>query len=93
MPTWTAETGWRVGMRVLDGKGPKIDPVMVPVPSVTGTDLAGLYQACMKPDSASIFPVMKQDPLPTDLMNAYFSKAGEVGPYDYSKTPSACAGA
>jgi ribose transport system substrate-binding protein len=91
MPSWTAETGWRVGMRALAGKGPKLNTLMVPVPQVTQSMLPQLYEPCMKPDSASVFPVMPSDPLPGNLMDAYFAKPGEVGPYDYSKIPSACA--
>jgi len=91
MPSWTAETGWRVGMRLLAGKGPKLSTIMVPVPKVTQDDLAQLFEPCMKPDSADVFPVMKEDPLPNDLMDAYFNKPGEVGPYDYAEIPGACA--
>lgn len=92
MPSWTAETGWRVGMRLLDGKGPKLTTLMVPVPKVTQDTLPQLYKPCMQPDSASVFPVMPEDPLPADLMDAYFTQPGEVGPYDYSKIPDPCAG-
>lgn len=93
MPTWTAETAWRAGMRTLAGNGPKIDPIMVPVPQVDQSTLPKLYQPCMKPDSASVFPVVPNDPLPNSLMGAYFEKPGAVGPYDYAKTPGPCAGA
>lgn len=93
MPSWTAETGWRVGMRLLAGEGPKLTTLMVPVPKVTQSDLSKLYQPCMTPTSGNVFPVMPSDPLPPNLMDAYFNKSGEVGPYDYSKIPSACASA
>jgi ribose transport system substrate-binding protein len=89
-PTWTAETGWRVGMRTLAGKGPKIDPIMVPIPTVSQSDLTSLYKSCMTPTSSSVFPVSAKDPLPGDLMDAYFTKKGEVGPYSYAKTRSPC---
>lgn len=89
-PSWTAETGWRVGMRTLAGKGPKIDPIMVPIPTVSQSELPSLYQSCMTPTSSSVFPVVKSDPLPEALMNAYFEKPGEVGPYSYSDIPSPC---
>lgn len=91
-PSWTAETGWRVGMRTLAGEGPKIDPIMVPIPTVTEADLPALYKPCMTPTSSSVFPVSPKDPLPANLMNAYFSKPGEVGPYSYADMPPACAG-
>ena len=92
-PSWTAETGWRVGMRTLAGDGPKIDPIMVPIPTVSQVQLASLYKSCMTPTSASVFPVSPQDPLPGSLMDAYFTKPGEVGPYSYANTPDPCAGA
>jgi ribose transport system substrate-binding protein len=90
-PSWTAETGWRVGMRTLAGNGPKIDPIMVPIPTVSQSDLASLYKPCMTPTSSSVFPVSPQDPLPGRLMDAYFNKPGEVGPYSYANLPAACA--
>lgn len=92
MPSWTAETGWRVGMRTLAGNGPKMTPIIVPIPPVTQADLPKLYEPCMTPSSSSVFPVVKEDPLPEELMNAYFTTAGEVGPYQYSNTPRPCAG-
>jgi ribose transport system substrate-binding protein len=92
-PSWTAETGWRVGMRTLAGNGPKIDPIMVPIPAVSQSDLAKLYKPCMTPTSASVFPVVSQDPLPKNLMDAYFRKPGEIGPYIYANTPDPCASA
>lgn len=92
MPSWTAETGWRVGMRLLAGEGPKLTTLMVPVPTVTQADLPKLYQPCMTPSSSNVFPVTPTDPLPTKLMDAYFNKPGEVGPYSYSKIPGPCAG-
>lgn len=93
MPSWTADTGFRVGMRLLAGKDPKLSTLMVPVPKVTQSMLPQLYKPCMKPDSANVFPVMPNDPLPNNLMDAYFEKPGAVGPYSYSKIPDACAGA
>lgn len=92
MPSWTAETGWRVGMRTLAGNGPKMTPIIVPIPPVTEADLPELYESCMTPTSSDVFPVVKEDPLPEELMNAYFTKPGEVGPYKYSNVPMPCAG-
>jgi ribose transport system substrate-binding protein len=89
-PSWTAETGWRVGMRTLAGEGPKIDPILVPIPTVSQSDLASLYKPCMTPTSSSVFPVSATDPLPENLMDTYFTKKGEVGPYSYAKTPDPC---
>lgn len=89
-PSWTAETGWRAGIRTLAGEGPKIDPIMVPIPTVSQSELASLYKPCMTPTSSSVFPVSPQDPLPTKLMNAYFTKSGKVGPYNYADMPQPC---
>jgi ribose transport system substrate-binding protein len=77
-------------MRILAGEGPKLNIIMVPVPKVTQADLPKMYEKCMTPNSVSAFPVVPKDPLPTPLMNAYFRKPGEVGPFDYKKTPRAC---
>jgi len=91
MPTWTAQTGFNVAMRILSGQGPKLSTLMVPVPHVKTSDLAGMWKSCMTPTAGSIFPVVPKDPLPANLMNAYFSKGAPVGPFDYSKTPDPCA--
>jgi ribose transport system substrate-binding protein len=92
MPSWTAETGFRVGMRTLAGNGPKMTPIIVPIPPVSEADLPGLYESCMTPSSSDVFPVVKEDPLTEEDMDAYFTKPGEVGPYKYSNTPKPCAG-
>jgi len=91
MPTWTAQTGFNVAMRVLSGQGPKLSTLMVPVPHLTTADLAGMWKSCMTPTAGSIFPVVPRDPLPANLMNAYFNKGAPVGPFDYAKTPDPCA--
>jgi ribose transport system substrate-binding protein len=65
---------------------------MVPIPKVGQDDLEGLYESCMTADAASIFPVVAEDPLPSDLMDAYFTTAGAVGPFDYADSPDPCAG-
>jgi ribose transport system substrate-binding protein len=90
-PTWAAQTGFNVALRTLDGKGPKLSTMMVPIPAVTQSSLSGLYQSCMTPNTTSVFPVVKDDPLPSNLMDAYFDKSGNVGPFQYSLTPGACA--
>ncbi|HVX32264.1 MAG TPA: substrate-binding domain-containing protein [Solirubrobacterales bacterium] len=92
MPSWTAETGFRVGMRTLAGNGPKMTPIIVPIPPVTEADLPELYESCMTASSSDVFPVVKEDPLTEKLMDAYFTKPGEVGPYEYANTPKPCAG-
>lgn len=90
LPSWTAQTGFNIAMRILAGNGPTLSTLMVPVPKVTQDDLGGLYRSCMTPDAASVFPVVADDPLPADLMDAYFTTAGAVGPFDYANTPDPC---
>lgn len=89
-PNWTAQTGFNIAMRILQGNGPKLSTMMVPIPKVTEADLAGLYEDCMTADAASVFPVVKDDPLPSDLMDAYFTTPGAVGPFQYSESPDPC---
>jgi ribose transport system substrate-binding protein len=91
LPSWTAQTGFNIAMRVLEGNGPTLSTIMVPVPSIGQDDLEGMYAPCMTPSSTSVFPVAAEDPLPSDLMDAYFTTPGAVGPFDYADTPDACA--
>jgi ribose transport system substrate-binding protein len=92
MPTWTAHTLFRVGVRTLEGQEPKLNILMVPVPEVKQDELDAWYQSCMTPASSSIFPVAPEDPLPPALMNDYFKKPEPVAMFDYSNTPDPCAG-
>ena len=90
LPGWTAETLFRVGLRMLEGQKPKLNVLLIPIPPVSGASLGDWYQSCMTPDSVSVFPVPPTDPMPVDLMNAYFTNPAPVG-FDYSKVPGACA--
>lgn len=92
MPTWTAHTLFRVGVRVLEGQQPKLNMVMVPVPAVESDKLGDWYKSCMTPSSSSIFPVAPEDPLPPKLMDAYFKKPAAVELFDYAQTPDPCDG-
>ncbi|MGB3541102.1 MAG: substrate-binding domain-containing protein [Mesorhizobium sp.] len=91
MPSWTAQTLFRVGVRVLEGQKPKLNILMVPVPEVKQAELDKWYSSCMTPDSVSVFPVAPQDPLPNAMMDAYFEKPAAIALFDYSKTPDPCA--
>jgi ribose transport system substrate-binding protein len=91
LPSWTAQTLFRVAVRVLEGQQPKLNTLMIPIPAVHAADLGKWYSSCMTPDSVSVFPIAPQDPMPTDLMNAYFQKPAPIG-FDYAATPSPCAG-
>ena len=45
----------------------------------------------MTPDAVSVFPVPPTDPMPEDLLDAYFDGAKPSPGWDYAKTPDACA--
>lgn len=90
LPHWTAQTLFRVGVRMLDGQKPKLNTLMIPIPAVHNADLPNWYKDCMTPDAVSIFPVPPNDPMPEDLLNAYFDNAKPTPGWDYSKTPDAC---
>jgi ribose transport system substrate-binding protein len=91
LPHWTAQTLFRVGVRMLDGQKPKLNTLMIPIPAVHNADLPNWYKDCMTPDAVSIFPVPPNDPMPEDLLDAYFEGAKPTPGWDYAKTPDACA--
>ena len=91
LPSWTAQTLFRVGMRVLQGEQPRLATLMMPIPPVHGADLDKWYAPCLKPDSVSLFPLAPQDPMPDELMDAYFTRPAAVAGYDYAATPGPCA--
>lgn len=91
LPHWTAQTLFRVGARLLDGQKPKLNTLLIPIPAVHNADLGNWYKDCMTPDAVSVFPVPPQDPMPEELMDAYFDGAKPTIGWDYSKTPDACA--
>lgn len=91
MPSWTAQTLFRVGVRVLEGQQPKLNIIMVPVPEVKQAELDKWYSSCMTTDAVSIFPVAPQDPLPDAMMDAYFVKPAPTALFDYAQTPDPCA--
>lgn len=91
MPSWTAQTLFRVGVRILEGQQPKLNIIMVPVPEVKQAELDKWYKSCMTKDAVSVFPVAPQDPLPDSMMDAYFVKPAPVALFDYSQTPDPCA--
>lgn len=92
MPSWTAQTLFRVGVRVLEGQGPKLNILMIPIPEVKQADLGKWYRSCMTTDAVSIFPVAPEDPMPPKLMDNYFTTPAPVALFDYSQTPDPCAG-
>lgn len=90
LPHWTAQTLFRVGARMLDGQKPKLNTLLLPIPAVHNADLASWYKDCMTPDAVSVFPVPPADPMPEDLLDAYFDGAKPSPGWDYAKVPDAC---
>jgi len=91
LPHWTAQTLYRVAVRMLEGQKPKLNTLLIPIPVASGAELDKWYQDCMTPDAVSVFPIPKEDPVPDELLAAYFDKSGPTPGYDYSKVPDACA--
>lgn len=91
LPDWSAETLFRVGVRVLEGQQPKLNTLMIPIPAVHDADLGKWYKDCMTPDAVSVFPVPPTDPMPEEWLDAYFAKPAPTQGWDYSKVPDACA--
>jgi ribose transport system substrate-binding protein len=90
-PHVAAENAFRVALRVLSGQKPLVNTIIAPMPNVQQADLASWYKDCMKPDSASIFPIPPSDPFPEDLLNGYFANGAATPLYDFSKVPGSCA--
>lgn len=91
LPGWTAQTLFRVGERMLDGQKPKLNTLLIPIPPVHAAELDKWYKDCMTPDAVSVFPVPPTDPMPEDVLDAYFSNPAPTKGWDYSKAPDACA--
>lgn len=91
LPHWTAQTLFRVGVRVLSGQKPTLNTLLMPIPAVNGADLGAWYKDCMTPDAVSVFPVPPADPMPEDLLDAYFANPAPTPGWDYAGVPDACA--
>ncbi|MDG4894340.1 substrate-binding domain-containing protein [Mesorhizobium sp. WSM4976] len=91
LPGWTAQTLFRVGERMLDGQKPKLNTLLIPIPPVHAAELDKWYKDCMTPDAVSVFPVPPSDPMPEDVLDAYFANPAPTKGWDYSKVPDACA--
>lgn len=90
LPHWTAETLYRVTVRLLDGQQPKLNTLMMPIPAIKLADFDSIYKPCMTPDAVSVFPIPATDPVPESVLDGYFKKPAPTKDYDYSKVPSAC---
>jgi ribose transport system substrate-binding protein len=91
LPHWTAQTLFRVGVRILSGQKPTLNTLLMPIPAVDGANLETWYKDCMTPDAVSVFPVPPSDPVPEELIDAYFSNPAPTPGWDYAKVPDACA--
>ena len=91
LPHWTAQVLFRVSARMLEGQKPKLNTLLIPIPVAANADLGNWHKDCMTPDAVSVFPIPASDPVPDDLLNAYFNDAKPSPAYDYSKVPDSCA--
>lgn len=91
LPHWTAQTLYRVAVRMLEGQKPKLNTLMIPIPAVHNADLGSWYKDCMTPDAVSVFPVPPKDPMPEEWLDAYFENPAPSKGWDYASTPDACA--
>lgn len=89
-PHIAAENAFRVGLRILEGQKPLVTTIIAPMPTITQADLPSWYKACMKPDSASIFPIPPSDPFPEALLDGYFSNGKPTPQYDFASIPASC---
>ncbi|HVW57669.1 MAG TPA: ABC transporter substrate-binding protein [Rhizobiaceae bacterium] len=90
LPHMTAETLFRVGVRILEGQHPKLNTLMIPLPPITEADLPKWYASCMKPDSVSVFPIPPKDPVPSSEMAGYFKNPKPIPGWNYADVPQAC---
>ncbi|MDQ2802226.1 MAG: ABC transporter substrate-binding protein [Pseudomonadota bacterium] len=90
LPAWNSQALFRVTVRLLEGQQPKLNTLLIPIPVVHGTDLGKWYRPCMTPNSVSVFPVAPEDPMPAQLMDAYFRKPAPIAFYDYAQMPDPC---
>jgi ribose transport system substrate-binding protein len=90
LPSWTAETAFRIAVRMLEGQHPKLDTLMVPIPVVDNANLNRYWKPCMTENSTNLFPVSPKDPLPESLMNGYFKNGKATPPYKYSTVANPC---
>ncbi|WP_299471928.1 substrate-binding domain-containing protein [uncultured Roseibium sp.] len=90
LPQWMGQNLFRVSSRILAGQEPKLSTLMIPIPKVPMSSFDAWYADCMKPDSAEIFPVNPEDPVPSQVMNAYFGSSDLAPGWNYADVPGAC---
>jgi ribose transport system substrate-binding protein len=91
LPSWIGQSLFRTASRIMAGQEPVVNTLMIPIPSVDSAGFDSWYADCMKPDSAEIFPVAPNDPVPSSVMAAYFGGNETAAPgWDYSEVVAAC---
>ena len=90
LPRVIGQSLFRAASRILDGQKPVLSTIMIPIPSVEMSDFDDWYADCMKPDSSEIFPVPPVDPVPPEVMRAYFGSDTPAPGWDYATVPTAC---
>lgn len=90
LPQWMGQNLFRVSSRILAGQTPKLSTLMIPIPEVPMSAFDAWYADCMKPDSAEIFPVNPEDPVPAKVMNAFFDSSELAPGWNYADVPGAC---
>ncbi len=91
LPQWNSQALFRVSVALLEGQGPKLNTLMIPIPVVHGADLSKWYEPCMTPDAVSTFPIPPTDPMPESVLGNYFKKPAPIAGYNYADVPGACA--
>ncbi|HET7411707.1 MAG TPA: ABC transporter substrate-binding protein [Pararhizobium sp.] len=90
LPHWTADTLFRVGVRMLEGQHPKLNTLMIPLPAITEADLGKWYKSCMTPASVSIFPVPPTPAISSEELAGYFKNPKPTPGWNYADVPQAC---
>lgn len=90
LPQWMGQNLFRVSSRILDGQSPVLSTLMIPIPEVPMSSFDAWYGDCMQPDSAEIFPVNPEDPVPATVMNAFFDSDQLAPGWNYEDVPGAC---
>lgn len=90
LPSWIGQSLFRVSSRIMMGQKPVVNTLMIPIPAVDNSTMGEWYASCMRPDSAEIFPVAKNDPLPMAVLNTYFNANTSAVGWDYSQVIPAC---
>lgn len=89
-PHVAAHNAFRVGIRLLSGQLPLLNTIIAPMPTIAQADLPDWYEDCMRPDSATVFPIPPENPFPDELMDGYFTGGTGTPGFDYAAVPPSC---